>query len=151
MSAPEMARTSTYLNFMGRTEEAFNFYKAVFKTEFSGPIHRMGDVPSAEGMPKLSDAEKKLVMHIELPCIGGHILMGTDALESMGHKVSFGTNVSINLEPDTRADAERLFKGLSAGGKINIPLQDMFWGAYFGSFTDKFGVQWMVNCDKKEV
>ena len=85
-------------------------------------------------------------MHAELEITGGHILMGTDAPESMGFKVNFGNNMHINLEPDTRAEAERLFQALSAGGTITMPLQDMFWGAYFGSCTDRFGVQWMVNC-----
>jgi len=140
-----MARTSTYLNFMGNTEEAFTFYASVFKTQFSGPIQRMRDVPAGPGMPPLSDAEKNMVMHVELPILGGHVLMGTDALESMGHALTFGTNVSINLEPDTRAESERLFQALAAGGKVTMDLQYMFWGAYFGTLTDKFGVQWMLN------
>ncbi len=141
-----MARTSTYLNFMGQTEEAFNFYRAVFKTEFSMPIQRMSEAPAAPGTPQLSDAEKKKVMHVELPIVGGHLLMGTDALESMGHKLVFGTNVSINLEPDAREEAKRLFLALAEGGTVTMELQDMFWGAYFGALTDRFGVQWMVNC-----
>lgn len=141
-----MARTSTYLNFTGKTEEAFNFYKNAFQTEFAGPIHRMGAVPPAPGMPTLSDAEKNLIMHIELPITGGHMLMGTDTLESMGHKLDVGNNVSINLEPDTRAEADRLFAALSEGGKVGMPMTDMFWGSYFGTFADKYGVRWMVNC-----
>jgi PhnB protein len=141
-----MARTSTYLNFMGNTEAAFMFYKTVFKTELAAPIHRMGAAPTAPGMPALTEAEKNMVMHIELPIVGGHMLMGTDALESMGHKLTFGNNFSINLEPDTRVESERLFSALAEGGSVGMPLQDMFWGAYFGSVTDKFGVQWMVNC-----
>ncbi len=144
-----MARTSTYLNFMGTTEQAFEFYKTVFQTEFNGPIHRMGDVPPAPGMPTLSDQEKKMVMHVEMPIVGGHVLMGTDHLESMGHTLTFGNNFSINLEPDTRTEAEFLFQALSEGGSVRMPLTDMFWGAYFGSVEDKFGVQWMVNCNEK--
>jgi len=143
-----MARTSTYLNFMGKTEAAFVFYKSVFKTEFATPIARMGDVPAGPDLPSLSEAEKKMVMHVELPIVGGHALMGTDALESMGHTLTFGNNVSINLEPDTRAETERLFRALGAGGKVTMDLQDMFWGAYFGTLVDKFGVQWMFNCSE---
>lgn len=143
-----MARTSTYLNFSGKTEEAFNFYKKAFQSELSGPIHRMGAIPPSPGMPTLSDAEKNLVMHIELPITGGHMLMGTDTLESMGHKLELGNNVSINLEPDTRAEADRLFAALSEDGKVQMPMTEMFWGAYFGSFTDKYGVRWMVNCSE---
>ena len=141
-----MARTSTYLNFMGKTEEAFGFYGSVFGTEPIGPIRRLGDVPAAPGMPALSDAEKRCVMRIALPIVGGHVLMGTDALESMGHRLTFGNNVSINLEPDTREETERLFGRLSEGGKVEMPLQDMFWGSYFGYLTDKFGVKWMLHC-----
>ncbi len=144
-----MARTSTYLNFMGNTEEAFGFYRRVFRTEFSAPIQRMGDVPAGPGMPTLSDDEKKMVMHVELPILAGHALMGTDALESMGHTLVFGTNVSISLEPDSRDEAKRLFEELGEGGKVTMELQDMFWGALFGSVTDKYGVQWMVNCSGK--
>jgi PhnB protein len=141
-----MARTSTYLNFNGNTEQAFLFYKSIFKTEFAAPIQRMGNAPAAPGMPPLSEAEKNLVMHVELPVLGGHVLMGTDAVESMGQKLTFGNNFSISLEPDTRPEAERLFHALAENGKVTMPLQDMFWGAYFGALTDKYGVQWMVNC-----
>lgn len=144
-----MARVSTYLNFMGKTAAAFEFYKSVFKTDYSAPMMRMGDVPPGPGMPELSDAEKKLVMHVELPILGGYALMGSDGVESMGHKIQAGNNYHINLEPDTRAEATRLFNELSAGGKVLMPLQDMFWGAYWGSLEDKFGVQWMVNCTAK--
>jgi len=141
-----MSRTSTYLNFSGNTEEAFNFYRTVFGTEFTSPIQRMSDAPAAPGTPALSAADKKLVMHVELPITGGHVLMGTDAVESMGHKVTVGTNVSIMLEPDTRVETKRLFESLARGGKVSMPLQEMFWGAYYGALTDRFGVQWMVNC-----
>ena len=145
-----MARVSTYLNFVRNTEEAFNFYRSVFGGEFTGGIARMGDVPAMDGMPPLSEADKKLVMHIELPILAGHVIMGTDAPESMGFKLVFGQNVHINLEPDTRAETDKLFKALSAGGTVTMDLQDMFWGAYFGSCTDKFGTQWMVNCVQKK-
>lgn len=145
-----MSRVSTYLNFSGTTEQAFAFYKGVFGGEFSGPIHRFGQAPAAPGQPPLSEADKNLVMHIELPILGGHLLMGTDAPGSMGFSVVHGNSVHINLEPDTRAETDRLFAGLSAGAKIDMPLQDMFWGAYFGSLTDRFGIRWMFNCHEKK-
>jgi PhnB protein len=145
-----MARVSTYLNFPHHTEEAFNFYKSVFGGEFGGDgIARFGDIPATEGMPPLADTEKNLVMHIELPILGGYLLMGTDAPESMGFSVNFGNNVHLNLEPDTRAETKRLFDALASGGTITQDLQDMFWGAYYGSCTDQFGVQWMFNCTEK--
>ncbi len=145
-----MARVSTYLNFAGNTEEAFNFYKSVFGGEFEGgKINRMGEVPPQPGQPELSEADKNLVMHIGLQLLGGHMLYGTDAPESMGFKVNFGNNIYINLQPDTRTETDKLFADLSAGGKVEMPLQVMFWGDYFGSCTDKFGVQWMFNCSSK--
>jgi PhnB protein len=140
-----MAKVSTYLNFPGNTEAAFAFYQSVFKRDYVGPIARMGDAPPHPDRP-LTEADKNLVMHIALPTLGDHVLMGTDAPESMGFRCVSGTNIYINLEPDTREEADRLFNELSAGGTIEMPIQDMFWGAYFGSFTDKFGIQWMVNC-----
>lgn len=145
-----MASTSTYLNFAGTTEDAFKFYASVFGTEFAGPIHRMNSVPPQPGMPELSAKEKNYVMHVALPILGGHVLMGTDTLESMGHVLNVGNNVSINLQPDTRAETERLFKALGEGGKVEMPLMDMFWGSYFGHLVDKFGTRWMFNCDEKK-
>ena len=144
-----MARVSTYLNFSNYTEEAFLFYKKVFGTEFTPPgIRRMGDMPPMEGMPPTPDELKNLVMHVELPITGGHILMGTDAPEQMGFKVNFGNNIYINLEPDTKDETKRLFDALSEGGVVEMELQVMFWGAYFGSCADKYGVKWMFNCQQ---
>jgi PhnB protein len=145
-----MAKVSTYLNFARETEEAFNFYKSVFGTEFIGEIGRMGDAPPQEGQPPLSEEDKKLVMHIALPILGGHVLHGTDAPESMGFKMVFGNNMYINLEPDTRVETDKLFKALSEGGKVEVEPQEMFWGDYFASLTDKFGTGWMLNCTSKE-
>jgi len=151
LNTSTMARVSTYLNFSSNTEQAFVFYKSVFGGEFGGRgIQRFGDIPPAEGQPPLSDSDKKLILHIELPILGGHILMGTDAPESMGFKVNFGNNQYICLEPDSRKETKRIFDALSSGGKVTMELQDMFWGAYYGSCTDKFGVQWMVNCIAKD-
>jgi len=146
-----MARVSTYLNFPGNTEEAFNFYKSVFGGEFSGSgVMRLGSAPTPEGAPKLSEKEMNMVMHVELPILGGHILMGTDSPESMGFNVNFGNNIHIMLQPDTRNETKELFDKLSAGGNVGQDLQDMFWGDYYGSCTDKFGIKWMFNCNEKK-
>ncbi|HEV2339829.1 MAG TPA: VOC family protein [Patescibacteria group bacterium] len=144
-----MAKVSTYLNFPRNTEEAFNFYKKVFGTEFVDGIHRMSEVPPMEGQPPLSEEDKNLVMNVQLPIIGGYLLMGTDAPESMGFKLVKGNNVQICLDLDTRAEANKYFNALSEGGKVEMTLQDMFWGAYFGSCIDKFGIHWMFNCSSK--
>jgi PhnB protein len=144
-----MASVSTYLNFTNNTEEAFNFYKSVFGGEFEGGIMRFRDIPPMEGMPGIQEKDKNLVMHIVLPIQGGHKLMGTDAPESMGFRVNQGNNIYINLQPDSRKETKRLFDLLSSGGKVEQELQDMFWGDYYGSCRDRFGVQWMFNCSEK--
>jgi PhnB protein len=141
-----MNRVSTYLNFMGNTEEAFAFYRSVFGTEYIAPVTRIGDMPADPNMSPLSEAEQRMVMHVELPILGGHVLMATDLLESQGHQLRTGNNVTINLELDDRAEAERLFGLLSEGGSDLFGLQDMPWGAYWGTCADRFGVRWMFNC-----
>ncbi|MGC4036188.1 MAG: VOC family protein [Chitinophagaceae bacterium] len=146
-----MASVSTYLNFSRNTEEAFNFYKSVFGGEFyGGKVMRFGDIPPSPDMPPPSEEDKNLVMHVGLQILGSHYLMGTDAPESMGFNMNFGNNMHINLQPDTKAETKQLFDKLSVGGTITMDLQDMFWGDYFGSCIDKFGVQWMFNCNEKK-
>ena len=145
----DMSRVSTYLNFARETEEAFNFYKQVFGTEFTQPIQRMSEAPTPDGKP-LAEEDKNLVMNVQLPILGGHLLMGTDAPDSMGFTVNFGNNIYINLQPDTRKETDRLFAALSEGGKVEMKPREMFWGDYFGSCADKYGVKWMFNCSGKE-
>ncbi len=150
LKTTKMARVCTYLNFPGNTEAAFNFYKSVFKTDFLGEgLQRFGDVPGPDGMPPLSDADKKLILHVQLPILGGHILMATDAPESMGMTLNRGNNIHVCLEPDSREETKRLFDELSAGGAVIMDLKDMFFGSYFGEFTDKFGINWMLNYTEK--
>jgi PhnB protein len=139
-----MAKVSLYLNFQGTTEEAFGFYKSVFNTEYLTPIMRIKDAPPQPGMPQLSDKELNSVMHVALPILGGMVIMGTDMLESMGHIVKTGNNTTINLEPDTREETDRLFNALSAGGSEIAPMRDEFWG-YWGCCLDRFGIRWMFN------
>jgi PhnB protein len=139
-----MARVSIYLNFKGQTEEAFNFYKKVFGTEFLGPIMYNKDIPAQPGLPEFSEEDKQKVMHVTLPILGGTQIMATDMLESMGHKLIEGNNVTINLEPDSREETDRLFKALSEGGSEIAPMRDEFWG-YWGTCKDRFGIRWMFN------
>lgn len=145
-----MAKVSTYLNFSRNTEEAFLFYRSVFGGEFEGGISRFSSVPPMDAAPPMPEEDKNLVMHVCLPIFdGAHRLMGTDAPESMGFTVNAGNNVYINLEPDTRAETQRLFQALADGGQVEMELQDMFWGDYYGSLTDQFGIRWMFNCQEK--
>jgi PhnB protein len=142
-----MSSVSIYLNFMGNTEEAFNFYKTVFGTEFLMPPMRLGDAPPREGGPALSDQDKKAIMHVSLPIIGGTVIMGTDFLEVFGQKLVEGNNVTISLNPDTDEEADKLFAGLSEGGSDLAPMRQEFWG-YWGCAKDRFGIRWMFNVMK---
>jgi PhnB protein len=141
-----MATITPYLNFDGNAEEAFNFYRSVFGGDFL-TIQRIKEVPGAEHYPA---NEQNRIMHVALPIGQGSILMASDILPSMGHKLTMGNNFHITINPQSEAEANKLFKGLSAGGKVTQPLEKAFWGAYFGMFIDKFGVQWMVNYDENQ-
>jgi PhnB protein len=131
-----MSRVSTYLNFMGTTEEAFELYSSAFGT---------GGMPTSPGAPELSDAEKGQIAHIDLPILAGHMLIGTDVLASMGQELEVGNNVTVLLEPDTRAEADRIYGALSKGATESTGLHQMPW-AYTGTCVDRFGVRWMFNC-----
>ena len=129
-----------YLNFAGNAEEAFTFYQSVFGGELF--VQRMSDVP---GMDELPEKEKDYAMHVAIPIGNGQTLMASDCLESRGHVLKPGNDNYISVTPDSREEADRLFNGLSAGGRVEVPMTEQFWGDYFGSFEDKFGVQWMIN------
>ena len=141
-----MATINPYLNFPGNTEKAFNFYKSVFGGEFMS-VNRFRDTPEGD---KLSEAEKDKIMHIALPIGKGNVLMATDALESMGHKLIEGNNFHISIIADSKAEADQLFSGLSSGGTVELAMQDMFWGDYFGMCHDKFGVSWMISFNQNQ-
>ena len=138
-----MATINTYLNFDGNTEEAFTFYKSVFGGEFT-VLQRIKEIPGGNQFPV---NEQDRVMHVSLPIGKTAVLMGSDTLPSMGHKINIGNNAHISISPSSEDEADKLFNGLSAGGKVTQPLEKAFWGSYFGMFVDKFGVQWMVNYD----
>lgn len=142
-----MARVSTYINFRGNTEEAFEFYKTVFGTNYIGSIDRYGDIPQDADEAEMKETDKNLVMNVQLPILGGHVLMGTDDVRG---NLAPGNNISINLEPDTLAETKELFAKLSEGGTVHTELQLMFWGDYWGQLTDKFGIRWMFNCEDKD-
>ncbi|HEX6332918.1 MAG TPA: VOC family protein [Flavisolibacter sp.] len=141
-----MAKMNPYLNFDGRTEEAFNFYKSVFGGEFTG-VYKMDGMPDAD---KLPENERNRVLHIALPIDGQTTLMASDIIPSAGQKLVEGNNVQLSLHPGSREEADRLFRELSAGGTVEMPMQDTFWGAYFGNFQDKYGIRWMINYDQNQ-
>ena len=139
-----MPSINSYLNFAGNTEEAFKFYQSVFGGELS--IMHFSDTPAGDNVPP---TVKDKVMHASLPIGKDNILMATDACEEMGFNLKQGNNYYICISPDSKEEADKLFNDLAEGGKVNMPLADMFWGAYYGDLTDKFGIQWMVNYKKQ--
>jgi PhnB protein len=137
-----MAKFIPYLNFAGNTEDAFKFYKSVFGGEFKALV-RFKDMPMrGANIPK---AVENKIMHIALPVGKDDILMASDVLESFEHKLIQGNNSAISIFPDSKAEADRIYKALSAGGKIEMPIANQPWGDYYGGFTDKFGTRWMVD------
>lgn len=139
-----MAFVSTYLNFMGQTEEAFNFYASVFQTELSPRLLRFSDVPSFPGAPELPESEKNMIMHAELNIIGGHALMATDMLESMGHQTRIGNNTTISLNLDSKEEADRIYGLLAQRSTEFAPMTQMPFG-YWGTALDRYGIRWMFN------
>ncbi|MDD3788345.1 MAG: VOC family protein [Petrimonas sp.] len=133
-----MAKLNPYLNFDGKTEEAFNFYKSVFGGEFMGEVSRLKDVPGMQ----IPEEAKERVIHVALP-IGNDVLMGSDIMP--GQPFTVGNNNYISVFPDSREEADRLFAALSEGGEVEMPMEDQFWGDYYGSLKDKYGVCWMIN------
>lgn len=138
-------RTDIYLSLPGNTEEAFNYYKSVFGVELDA-IQRFGETPQAGDVP---EGEKNKIMHVSMKLPGDTSLMGTDSLESMGQTVTLGNAISITLNMGTKSESDRVFAALSEGGTVEMPLQEMFWGDYFGACTDKFGIPWMINTPSK--
>lgn len=140
-----MAKINPYLNFNGNAEEAFSFYKTVFGGEFA-MFQRFSEMPQQEGC-EISPESQNKVLHVALPISEDHVLMASDCPDNFADKMVFGNNISLAVATDSKDEAEKVFNGLSAGGKITMPIADTFWGAYFGMCEDKFGINWMVNYD----
>ena len=140
-----MGRVNTYLNFQGQTEEAFAFYASVFSPGIDYPTFRFADLPADPSGPHMSAEDLQKVMHTEMPIMNGHMLMGTDMLESMGQKIRIGNNTTVSLEFDSREEADRIYAALSNGGSESTGMNDMPWGAYWGCSLDRFGIRWMFS------
>ncbi len=141
-----MTTVNVYLNFDGQCEEAFEFYKSVFGGEFSY-LGRFNEMPQDENN-KLSEADGNKIMHVSLPISAETNIFGSDTIGAWSPKLIQGNNYSISINASSKDEADRLFNGLSAGGQVTMPLENTFWGAYFGMFVDKFGINWMVNFDE---
>jgi PhnB protein len=140
-----MAQINPHINFNGNAEEAFNFYKSVFGGEFA-KVTRLKDLSSPEFPVAEEDANK--LLFIALP-IGKNLLMANDIPESMGRVNENENRSKISISAESREEADKLFRGLSAGGSVEMPMEDSPWGSYFGMFRDKFGIEWMIDFDQK--
>lgn len=136
---------NVYLTFDGNCREVFEFYRSVFGGEFSA-IVTFGEGPPDLNVP---EAEQDRIMHVSLP-IGSGVLMGSDSCSAFGPPPVTGTNFSISLIGESRSHCDEVFARLSDGGSVRMPMQETFWDAYFGAWTDKFGIGWMINHDLAE-
>lgn len=143
-----MASVSMYLHFKGNCKEAFDFYKSVFGGEF-GFVSRFGDMPAGEDNSQMRTEDAEKIMHMSLP-IGSTMLMGSDTPGEWADKYIQGNNFTISINADSKEEADKLFKGLSEGGQVTMPMNHAFWGDYFGMFDDKFGIGWMVSFNEKQ-
>ncbi len=144
-----MTTTNIYLTFDGNCLDAFEFYQSVFGGEFPF-VGKFGEMPPQEGMPPIKESDRNRIMHISLPISKETVLMGSDSLDGHGEPLIKGNNFSISINTDSTAEADRFFKELSNGGQVIMPMDKTFWGAYFGMFKDKFGINWMINVDLNE-
>ena len=144
-----MASVNVYLNFDGNCEEAFTFYKSVFGGEFPY-IGRFGEMPPQEGMPPLPEEMRNKIMHVSLQISKETSIMGSDTGGEWASSFKQGNNFSISINAETKDEADKLFNGLSTGGTITMPMDKTFWGDYFGMFTDKFGINWMVSFNEAQ-
>lgn len=137
-----------YLTFEGTCEAAFNFYKSVFGKEFAY-VGRFGDMPPQEGQPAIPAEYANRIMHVALPIHNDFMLFGSDNMDGScgGTALTVGNNITLSLQIDTKTEADTVFAALSEGGTVVMPMGDTFWDAYFGMFTDKFGINWMINVD----
>ncbi|WP_228851739.1 VOC family protein [Aegicerativicinus sediminis] len=138
-----MTTVNPYLLFNGNCEEAFNHYKKIFKREFL-QISKYSDMPAVDNALPIPDDKKHWIMHVALPLDNGNIIMGSDRHPTFNN-LAFGENCKLSISVDTKDEANRLFDGLSLNGSVEMPMEDTFWGDYFGMCTDQFGVEWMVS------
>ena len=143
-----MPTINPYLTFDGTCEEAFGFYKKVFDSEFQF-IGRYKDVPAADRQNFPLENDEK-IMHVSLPISQETILMGCDSTEAFGKTIKVGNNISLSVNAETKGKADEIFNALSSGGQIQMPMNETFWGSYFGVLTDKFGIQWMISTESKD-
>ena len=143
-----MATVNVYLTFNGNCKAAFDFYKSVFGGEFPY-IGTFGEMPPGEDNKPLSEEDANRIMHVTLPISKETCLLGSDTVGEWSASFKEGNNYSISINTESKDEADKIFNALSAGGQVTMPMTHTFWGAYYGMFTDKFGINWMVNFDEQ--
>ena len=138
-----MATVNAYINFQGNCEEAFNYYKTVFGGEFT-MLDRFSEMPPQEGM-ELSEADMNKIMHVSLPISNENVLMGSDVGGEWAKDLTIGNNITLSISAESKEQADHFFLKLSEGGKVAMPMDNTFWGSYFGMCTDKFDINWMIG------
>ena len=141
-----MTTVNVYLTFNGNCEEAFNFYKTIFGGEFTY-IGRFKDMPPHEGSKPIPEGLGEKIMHISLPISKETSLFGSDVGGEWSSNYKMGNNFTISVNTENTDEAKRIFNALADSGKITMPLEKTFWESYFGMLTDRFGINWMVNCE----
>lgn len=138
-------RISTYLNFDGNCEEAFNFYAQAFSIDFNTPIDRFGDMQFPDGTPGIDPSEANLVLHTQLEIVPGYLIHGTDMLKSMGHELRFGNNTTISIDFDDKEDLGTVFAALAIDSTDRVDPIEQMWGAYWAVMLDRYNIRWMFN------
>ena len=141
-----MTTVNSYIYFNGNCEDAFNFYKVVFRKEITY-IGRYKDVPKADRQI-FREADEK-IMHVTLPISTETSLMGSDNTEAYEESIAY-SNFSLIIHTDSKEEADRLFNELSKGGQIKVAMNLTFWGSYYGICIDKFGITWKITTESKQ-
>lgn len=144
-----MTTLNIYLTFNGNCHEAFDYYRSIFGGEFAS-ISRFSEMPENLDYP-IPESDKDKIMHVSLPISKETVLMGSDTASGFGSEIIVGNNFSISVNPESKVEADRIFNDLSSGGNITMPMENAFWGSYFGMCKDKYGINWMVNFDLQSV
>lgn len=144
-----MTTVNIYLTFNGNCREAFDFYQKAFKVS-ADHMSTFGEIPASDDAPPIPEADKDKIMHVSMPISKETVLMGSDSSSAFGPTPTAGNNFSISINADTKEEGERLFNALSDGGNVTMPMNETFWNAYFGMFTDRFGINWMVNVELEQ-
>lgn len=135
-----MKATIPYLFFPGTTAEAFQFYQKALGGKLS--MTKFRDSPMGE---RATGPDADAIFHAELHITNSLAIMASDSCGESRAKLTRGNNVTICLDAESEAEAQRVFRALSEGGSVSMPMQKVPWAAAFGTCSDRFGIEWMIN------